>query len=377
MNTVDKMIQLKKYDLKRVHLTIDGQAMLGRVGQTILEVARENRIRIPTLCYLEKLKPLGSCRMCVVEVDGTPMPVTACTTPIAEGMVVRTNTPYLENLRRETLKLILLRHPLNCAACEVNGDCELQDLVHQYDISHSDLHTYDIRPIEFTDAEYATPLIKYHPRRCILCGRCVHACVEIAGVGAIEFQGRGATARIAPVQTDKWAPPGVEGVSRPSCVSCGECMAVCPANALTEALGQPKGKAWETSKVKTVCTYCGCGCELELNVVNDRVVGVTPSEGGVNKGMLCTKGRFGYDFINHRDRLKEPLIRRNGYWQETNWDEALDYIAERLVDIRLKHGADSIGGLSSARCTNEENYLFQKFMRGVIGTNNVDHCARL
>ena len=150
-----------------------------------------------------------------------------------------------------------------------------------------------------------------------------------------------------------------------------------PVNALTEKLGKPKGKAWETKKVKTVCTYCGCGCELELNVVGDQITGVTPAEGGVNKGALCAKGRFGYDFVNHKDRLRQPLIRREGYWEEVNWDEALDYVAERLVDTVQRHGADAFAALSSARCTNEENYLFQKFVRGVMGTNNVDHCARL
>lgn len=343
--------------------------MLARDGQTILEAARENGVHVPTLCYTEKLKPLGSCRMCIVEVAGTPTPVTACTTHVAEGMQVSTASPELEKLRRETLKMILLRHPLNCAACEINGNCQLQDLVHEYDITHQDLHTYNISPIEFEPEPYATPLIKYHPRRCILCGRCVQACVELSEVGAINFKGRGASTRIAPVD------PTPE--FQPECISCGECMAICPANALTEAMGRPKGKPWETTKVKTTCAYCGCGCELELNVFNNQVVGVTPSNDGVNKGALCTKGRFGYDFVNHQDRLKSPLIRRNGYWEEVNWEEALDYVAQRLVDIQTQDGPDAIGALSSARCTNEENYLLQKFMRGVIGTNNVDHCARL
>jgi len=353
-------------DSKQIEITIDGKTLAAREGQTILDVTRENGIRIPTLCYTDRLKPLGACRMCIVEVQGTPTPVTACTTKVVEGMAITTNSYFIENLRRETLKLLLLRHPLNCAACEINGNCDLQDLAHEYDIAHEDLHSYNVPPIEFGITPWATPLIKYHPKRCILCGRCVEACVELSEVGAINFRGRGSDTCIAPVDTDLY-----------QCVSCGECMSICPVHALTETQGQPKGKPWETTKVTTVCTYCGCGCELDLNVVKDKVVGVSTSDGGVNRGELCTKGRFGYDFINHKDRLKYPLIRREEGWEEVNWDTAIDYVAERLVDIRLKHGANAIGGLSSARCTNEENYLFQKLIRGVIGTNNVDHCARL
>jgi len=354
---------------KQIEVTINGKRVQGWEGQTILDVARAHRIYIPTLCYTEKLKPLGSCRICVVQVKGTPTPVTSCTTPVRDGMVVVTNSSCLEKQRRETLKLILQKHPLNCYACEINGNCQLQDLAHEYDIGHNDLHAYSMKPIEFEPEPYSTPLIKYHPQRCILCGRCVQACLEISEVGAINFKGRGAETRIAPTVVSV-------GYS-PECISCGECMAVCPVNALTEAHGQPKGKAWETKKVKTTCTYCGCGCEMELNVVLNRLTGVTPSNGGVNKGALCSKGRFGYEFVNHPDRLTTPMIRSNGKWTEAHWDEALDYVSERLVDILSKHGPDAVGALSSARCTNEENYLFQKFVRGVLGTNNIDHCARL
>ncbi len=363
------MAPIKRDNLKRIALTIDGQPVLARPGQTLLEAAREVGIHIPTLCYTNKLKPLGTCRMCVVEVEGTPTPVAACTTPAVAGMVVRCQTAALEALRRETLKLLLLRHPLNCAACEINGSCELQDLVHRYDITHQDMHAYDVQPIEFEAEPYATPLITYHPRRCVLCGRCVAACEEISEVGAITFRGRGAETRIGPVEpTDQF---------QPECISCGECLAICPTNALTETRGAARGKPWETTRVKTICGYCGCGCELVLSVVNNRVVAVSGSDGGVNKGALCAKGRFGYDFLHHPDRLKRPLVKRGGYWAEVNWDEALDYIAERLVAVRAAHGPDAIGALSSARATNEDNYLVQKFMRAVIGTNNVDHCARL
>lgn len=363
------MTTMGKEDVQGVHVTVNGRCIPAPGGQTILEAARSHDIHIPTLCTIQKLRPLGSCRMCVVEVEGTPTPVSACTTPVAHGMVITTHSPGIEKLRREILKLILQKHPLNCYACEINGNCQLQDLVHAYDIGHNDLHAYNIRPIEFEPEPYSTPLIKYHPQRCILCGRCIQACLEISEVGAINFKGRGAYTRIAPVM------PTSE--FKPECISCGECMSVCPVNALTEAWGRTKGKAWETTRVKTTCTYCGCGCQLELNVHNNQVTGVTPCDGGVNKGALCSKGRFGYDFVNHPDRLKKPMIRRNGGLEEVHWDEALDYCAERLVQILAAHGPEAVGGLSSARCTNEENYLFQKFMRGVLGTNNIDHCARL
>jgi len=350
-------------------ITINGKSVAAREGRTILDVAREQGIRIPTLCYHEKLQPLESCRLCVVEVEGVRAPVTACSTPITEGMVITTRSTALEQLRRETLKMILLNHPLNCTPCELNGNCQLQDLAYEYDITPRDLLTYDIAPREFEVVEYATPLIEYHPQRCIMCGRCIAACTEITGVSAIQLVGSGADTRIGPVPV----PAGQHEL----CVSCGECMAVCPVNALTEVMAGPKGKPWNTSHVKTVCGYCGCGCELTLDVVGDAIVGVSPSEGGVNDGELCTKGRFGYDFVNHKDRLTQPLIRRGESWEPATWDEALDLVAERFVEIRSNHGPDAFAGLSSARCTNEENYLFQKFTRGVIGTNNVDHCARL
>jgi predicted molibdopterin-dependent oxidoreductase YjgC len=352
-----------------VNITIDGQPVVARQGQTILDAARMVHIRIPTLCYLERVEPIGACRLCVVEVEGTATPVTACTTPVGEGMVIRTNTPFLEEMRRETLKLLFLRHPLNCGACDINGNCQLQDLAYEYDISHQDLHDYEVNPLQLGDQPWATPIIKYHPRRCILCGRCVKACEQIAGQSAITFKGRGATTVIAPAEpTPEFAP---------KCVSCGECMAVCPADALKEAMGRPKGKPWETKKVKTVCSYCGVGCELLLDVHRNQVVGVSPSYGGVNQGSLCVKGRFGYEFISHPDRLREPLVRRDGYFAEVNWGEAFGLVAGRFAEIVDKYGPDAVMGLTSARVTNEENYIFQKFMRGVVGTNNVDHCARL
>jgi len=364
------MTSREGHDLKRVHLTLDGETVLARHSQTILQVARENGFDIPTLCYLERLKPIGSCRMCVVQIEGLPTPVAACTTQVLEGMVVTTTSPALEELRRETLKLMLLGYPMDCDACEIQGECDLENLIHRYDIGPQDLHPYQIQPVEGESEPYATPVIEYHRSRCILCGRCIQACMEISGEGVIDYKGTGAETRVAPVE------PTPE--FHPECVSCGECVAVCPTNALTEATRtEPRGKSWERTRVQTTCGYCGCGCQMELNVLDNRVVGVGSVEGGVNNGALCAKGRFGYHFVHHPDRLKHPLIRREDGWEEVSWDEALDYVADRLIQIRAQYGPDAIGALGSARCTNEDNYLFQKFARGVIGTNNVDHCARL
>ena len=354
---------------RRVSITIDGQPVAACQGETVLQAARRARIHIPTLCYLERLEPIGSCRLCLVEVEGTATPVTACTTPVQEGMAVTTRSPLLEEMRRETLKLLFLRHPLNCGACNINGSCQLQDLAYEYDISHQDLHDYAASPVVPAEEPWASPLIRYHPRRCILCGRCVKACEQIAQVGAITFRGRGAATRIAPVE------PSPE--FHPQCVSCGECMSVCPADALVEAMGQRQGKPWETRKVKTVCPYCGVGCELILEVRDGQVLGVRAGQGGVNRGSLCAKGRFGLEFINHPERLRQPLVRHDQGFVEVNWGEALDLIARRLGQVVEQHGPDAVAGLASARATNEENYLFQKLLRGVIGTNNVDHCARL
>ena len=359
----------EKQSAGQVQLTINGMPVSGIKGRTILETARNNEIAIHTLCYHSKLRPLGSCRLCVVEVEGVQSPVPACEMLISDEMVIQTHTPLLEDFRRETLKLLFLRHPMNCGACEISGECQLQTLAYEYDISHNDLHTYEIRQTEYPLASYATPLIKYHPRRCILCGRCIQACADITANRAIELKGVGATAYISPVKTD----PALEQ----RCTSCGECMAICPVNALTEVMAPSKGMAWEIGKTETTCPYCGVGCQMELNAANNKVVGIKPSNGPVNKGDLCSKGRFGYNFINHKDRIRQPLIRKNGRWEEVGWDQAVDYISKRLIEIRSKYGPDTIGALSSARCTNEENYIVQKFIRGVIGTNNVDHCARL
>jgi len=356
---------------KRITLYIDGTAVSVPEGATILDAARKAGARIPTLCFLPELQPIGSCRVCLVTIEGTDRPATACNTQALEGMRVVTRSEQLFHLRREVMKMIIAHHPLNCAPCPKNGQCRLQDMAYEYDLTTFDFARYVIATEEFPWKPYATPILDYHPRRCILCGRCVRICAEIRGLGAITLSGAGAQTVIRPVMSDPGTP------SR--CISCGECMRVCPVNAIDERLVHQQGKPWETTKVQTTCTYCGVGCQLDLNVVNGRVVGVTTRDDiGINRGRLCVKGRFGYAFIHSPDRLTQPLVRnQRGELKETSWSAALTRVAREFGRIRDKHGPQALGGLSSARCTNEENYLFQRMVRQAFRTNNVDHCARL
>ncbi len=343
-----------------VKLTIDGKEVLAKENTTILQAARDSGIRIPTLCHHERLNPIGSCRLCVVEISGNAEPVTSCTTSVAEGIAVTINSDRLLAMRQESLRCLLVHHPLDCPVCDKAGECTLQDLVFELGVKGENLQAPPTRH----DVEYATPLITYWRDRCVFCQRCASACREIKGAGALDFPVTDGILKMV-VNPDK-------------CVSCGECVQVCPTGALTEKVSRLKGRAFTTKTVATTCSYCGCGCQMDLHVLDNQVVSVTGrKDAGGNHGSLCVKGRFGYEFIASDERLKMPLIKKNGKFEEAGWDEALGLVAGKFAQIKKESGADALGGLSSARCTNEENYLFQKFMRAVIGTNNVDHCARL
>ncbi len=351
--------------MAKVRVVIDGKTIEAEEGKTILQVARENGIYIPTLCYHENLNPIASCRLCIVEVEGYEKPITSCNTPVEDGMVIHTNTAKLNNLRREYLKLILSYHPLDCPICDRAGNCELQDLVFRYGVETS---PYKIEKLERPTGG-AVPIIEgwinYWPDRCVLCKRCVSACSEIVCNGAIEVIDTGFSAYIGFRDEEL-------------CRKCGECMVYCPVGALTDAVAKKRVRPWHLDKVLTTCPFCGVGCQMELHVFEDEVLRVgSRFDVPPNNGNLCVKGRFGYEFIKSPDRLKKPLIRKDGDLVEVSWDEALDYVSKRLKEIIDQYGPNAVGFLASAKCTNEENYVFQKFARAVLGTNNIDHCERL
>lgn len=353
--------------MNSVTLTIDGKEVATAAGNTILMAARQAGIHIPTLCYHPKLPISGACRACVVEVEGRPTLVASCATPVAHGMVIHTQSERVLRARRLVVQLLLSGGDHNCLTCQANGACELQDMAYELGVESLDFSVDS--PGYSKDTSNA--MIERDLNKCILCGRCVRACNEMQVNEVIDFGYRGGKARIVTA----WDLPYGES----NCVFCGECVSVCPTGALTEVQAKFQGRPWQVEKVRTTCVYCGTGCQLDLNVVDGRVVKVTSDyrHGRPNFGSLCVKGRFGYDFIDHPERLTRPLVRENGEFREVEWGEALETVARRLSEIKDERGPDAIGVLASARCTNEENYLLQKFTRGVLGTNNIDHCARL
>jgi len=369
--------------LDTIKLTIDSQEVKARAGMTVLEAAQSAGIYIPTLCADDDLKPYGGCRLCIVEIENMRGLPIACTTPVTEGMVVKTNTPAVNEVRRANVELILADHPSECLICDrrercgpldiclrnvavtercvtcpKNEHCELQTIVDYLGITEIPFR----RTLRTYPVDDSNPFFYRDLNKCILCAKCVRVCEEVVGAGAIAIINRGYSSKVATF-ADK---PILDSSN---CVSCGECVVHCPVGAL-----MPKEDKLPTEEVPTTCAYCGVGCGMYLGVRDGKVISVRGSrENTVNNGFLCVKGRFGYDFINHPDRLKYPLIRKNGKLVKAGWDEALELVASKLG----KYRPEEVAVFSSAKCTNEDNYVAQKFARAVLGTNNLDHCARL
>ena len=371
-------------------IVINGNEFSFEPGESILDVARRNSIDIPTLCQLKNAAPTGACRVCVVEVEGARSLVASCAAPAGNNMVVRTESAKVIEARRMVIRLLLSSGNHNCAVsgsagdnwtefqlksqqiedtaelCPVWGDCRLQELAFRYQVSG------DV--FDPTDSPYpmenVNPFIVRDFSRCIQCGRCVQACNDVQVNQAIHYGYRGADTKIVAA--------GDRPYRDSDCVFCGECVQACPVGALVEKDARYRVRPWQTKKVRTTCSYCGVGCQLYLHAQNNRIVKVTGVEDvGPNYGSLCVKGRFGYDFINSPDRLTTPLIKENGQFRDASWDEALDLVARKFGEIKTENGSDSLAMLTSARITNEENYIAQKFCRAVLQTNSVDHCARL
>ena len=351
--------------MAEVTLTIDGIRVTVPKGATVLEAAQKAGIFIPTLCHDPELSKPGACRICVVEIKGARNLPASCVTEAAEGMEVYTASPAVIEARKTILELLLSNHPEDCLTCAKNGDCRLQDYAYLYGVKAGtfggERHAYPL--------EEDNPFIVRDMNKCILCGKCIRMCAEVQGNNVVDFAYRGFATKVTPAMDLP--------LSQSECVFCGNCVAVCPVGALTEKGMLGRGRRWEIKKVTTTCPYCGCGCTFDLNVKDGRVIGVTSADGDVNGRALCVKGRFGYGFIHHPDRLKKPLVKKDGRFVEASWEEAIGLVAAKLKNVKENHGPDAVGILTSARCTNEENYLMNKFARAVIGTNNIDHCARL
>ncbi len=377
-----------------IELNIDGQIIQAQPGQTVMEVARANGIDIPHLCYHPDLSVAGGCRLCLVEVEGRPNPVQSCGLYCEDGMTVQTRSEQLFDLRRDIIDLFVSDHPLDCVVCDKAGDCLLQNYAYEFGVTET---SYD-KEISRSLYQDDNPFFIRDHQYCILCSRCVRVCEEVIGANAIEIVGRGFESHVA----TPFDGPMIDS----SCIFCGSCVQVCPTAALMPVSRMGKGREWELDRVKTICGYCGVGCEVEYALRNGEILyAQARSDAPVNGEFLCSKGRYGWDFVSSPDRLTTPLLRRDVAYElglidepwempeqsplavrkpniakshvPVDWDTALNLAAEKLSGIVQNHGPDSVMGLASARCTNEENYLYQKFFRAGIGTNNIDHCARL
>ncbi|MBS7668272.1 formate dehydrogenase subunit alpha [Croceicoccus gelatinilyticus] len=353
-----------------VTLSIDGREVTVPEGTSVMRAAAEIGGDIPKLCATDMVKSFGSCRLCLVEVEGMRGTPASCTTPVTEGMVVKTQTPRLEKLRRGVMELYISDHPLDCLTCSANNDCELQDAAAEVGLRDV-RYGYDGAHHLGQVPDLSNPYFLFAPDKCIVCSRCVRACDEVQGTLALTVEARGFDSKIS-------AGTAKDDFLSSECVSCGACVQACPTSALMEKSVKQHGKPERS--VVTTCAYCGVGCTFRAEMRGEQLVRMVPwKEGKANRGHSCVKGRFAWGYANHKDRITSPMIRDSidEPWREVSWAEAISYTAGRLKDIRAQHGARALGGITSSRCTNEETFLVQKLVRGGFGSNNVDTCARV
>lgn len=353
-----------------VRIQIDGKEIHASRGGNLLATALENGVEIPHLCYHPQLSTNGACRMCVVKVEGRRGLVTSCSSTVEEGMQITAFDEELDGYRKTTLELLLAEHDFDCAVCDKDGECELQDLAYRYEIGVNKNRTIpSILGNVKLPKDPTSPVLIYDARKCIRCERCVRACEEIQGKSVLSLVHRGEHTFVSP-EFGLWR--------NSSCDGCGECVQKCPTGALTEKPLVERVRPTDIDRtVKTTCIYCGVGCQMNMWIKDDKIVKVRGSVEEPNYGRLCVKGRFGYEFVASNERLTQPLVKKNGEFEPVSWEEALSHVAERFSSIKKEYGNEALAGLASAKCTNEENYVFQKFVRAVFGTNSVDHCARL
>lgn len=352
-----------------INITIDGKQLQVPEGYTIYSACEHNGIRIPTLCYLKHVNNVGSCRVCVVEVEGMDKLPTSCNTKATEGMVIHTISPRVIAARRAALNLLLSNHHQDCFSCVSNGVCELQQVCNEYGVYHSTYEgsRYKIEAPARTDH----PFLGYRPRLCIQCQRCVSTCAKVSGRSAIHVNKTGMFNVINTPFGEDW--------KETNCESCGNCAEACPTGALFKKNAKDY-RSWEIQRVRTTCPHCAVGCQMNLIVKNGHIVGVEGADGPSNNKRLCVKGRFGsYKFVESGDRLTDPLIkdRATGKFRKATWDEALDLVAEKFSAIKKEYGGDALAGFACSRSANEDIYMLQKMVRTCFGTNNTDNCARV
>ena len=353
----------------RVRLTIDGQAIDVPAGTSIMRAARDAGIGVAKLCATDSLQAFGSCRLCLVEINGRKGLPASCTTPVEEGMVVRTQSDTVARVRRNVMELYISDHPLDCLTCAANGDCELQDVAGEVGLREVRYGTDGANHLN-ADIDTSNPYFTFDPAKCIVCSRCVRACDEVQGTFALTISARGFESKVSAGMDETFLAS--------ECVSCGACVQACPTATLIEKKVIDRGQPDRV--VKTTCAYCGVGCSFNAELKGNEVIRMVPAaEGGANEGHSCVKGRFAWGYATHRDRVLHPMVREKitDPWREVTWDEAIATAAQRLRAIQAEHGRGSIGGISSSRCTNEEVYVVQKMVRAAFANNNIDTCARV